>query len=351
LEDRFGIHEKDIQLFIDAVDELNQWTTILSTVEAGVRIGIQVVACGSPPGLGCLWGLVAQIGIGPALDLLADTEYFENHIARPTAQQLMDAIAGDALRGLVAETVKAVGLEKYAEGVDACMPRKRFDVSRMEGFSGTFDPNAPNVRQARAAWEKKYHDEIVKDLLNKFDHGKAAKSMTEEDLKKLLEQMKKANLSQEEMKKAFERAKDKDTGKINVDAATSELQKGGGAEGAGEGKAGEGGVIDAGKAKDDLPAGLKPSKDISGTVHTESGHTKGTNVLLTIDLFMKGEYLVTIINLPAKVADRTWYDEKKKYLKISYKLSKVISLAPFAPNYYLTGDSGRQVYGSLKYGI
>jgi hypothetical protein len=355
LLDRFGIHAKEIDQFVDAVDEINQWTKILAAVETGIRVGVQIASCVSPPGIGCLWGLVAQLAIGPAMDLLTSTDYFEENIARPAARELMDSIAGDALRGLVAETVQAVGLGKYAEGVDACTPRKHLDAGGGGSWTG-FNPNSPSVKKVRDEWQKKYHNQIVEELLKKFEQGatgagEPAKPVTEADLLKLIEEMKQSKLSPEQMKQALERAENKVTKKINLNVATSELRQGAAAavsDVAGGGDKAK--VIDATTAGEKLPSNLKTSSDITFKIRTEGGHTQGARVLITLDVFEKNKFIVTVTNLPVEVVSRVWHDETKKTkLKITYKLLKTVALAPFADGKYLTGGSDRLVVGYLKY--
>lgn len=363
LEEKFKEYSEPLEIFVEAAEKLKQWEDILSALEIAIRLGVQIVSCGTPPGLGCLWGLVAQVGIGTALELLSDTDYFNDRIARPTAQKLMNDLLGDTFRGLVADAVSAVGLKDYAKGVDACMPRKYISADGGDIGGGVFDPNAPDVAKARAAWEKKYHDQIMNDLKGAFEKGdekdgKPVTSMTEDDIKKLLEAMKKSKLTPDEMKKSFEAAKNKKTGKFNFDGALSGLSQEGGAgeEATIDDKKDEGGdakVVDNTVPFEELPSGLKVASQFGATIHTKSGHTQGTKVKLTIDIFRDKEYLVTLVNVPATVAGRAWYPSEadKQYLKITYDLERAVHYAPYAPGAYLTGNKSRQIWGYLKYGI
>ncbi len=233
LDDEFVKYAGEINLLVESVDQISQWKDILSGLEIAIRVGVQVVSCGTPPGLGCLWGLVAQLAIGTALELLTETKYFDDYIARPTADKLMKHFVGNAFQNLVASSVDSLGLSKYTEGVAECA--KVSDSSGGgSGFFGSpgkaFDPNAPDVVKVRQAWEAKHHDAIMNDLLKVFVHsptekGKKPEPMTKEDIEKLLEELKKANLSPEALRAMVEGAKTKGTKKVKIDEFIKELGK------------------------------------------------------------------------------------------------------------------------------
>ena len=70
-------------------------------------MGVQIVSCGLPPGLGCLWGLVAQLGISAGLSLLARTDYFDDEMARPAARKLLDTRSvGDSLHNFLVDILE-----------------------------------------------------------------------------------------------------------------------------------------------------------------------------------------------------------------------------------------------------
>jgi len=220
VEDKFGDYTKDLEQFVDAVAEFKKWVDILSDVEKAVRVGVELVSCISPPGLGCLWGLAAQLGMEEMLDLLTSTGYFKNGIARPVAHTLVESLAGDTLQNLVAGAVERLGLQEHAAGVKECMPRKRGKA----GGSGdvAFDPNSPLVKNARDAWERKNHDVIVKKLQEKF--VKNGVPASEKDLQQLVDSMRGSNLSPKEMKEVLRGSQDLSTGKFDVDSASSEFR-------------------------------------------------------------------------------------------------------------------------------
>ena len=232
LDDEFHEYSKAINMFTEYTDQISQWKDILSGVEVAVRVGVQVVSCGTPPGLGCLWGLVAQMAIGTALELLTETSYFDNHIARPTANKLMKHFVGNAFQNMVASSVDALGLSKYAEGVAECARVNDTDSSRFGffGATGAFDPNAPDVVKARQAWEAKHHDSMMADLLKAFQRspeqkGEKPKPMSKEDIEKLIEALKKANLDPETLRAMIDGAKKKGSKKVKFDEFLKEIEK------------------------------------------------------------------------------------------------------------------------------
>lgn len=75
-------------------------STAMSLIDL-IRLGVQVISCATPPALGCLWGLVAQIGIEVALDLVMGTQWFQNEVVQPVVRRLVDRYAGPPLLQLV----------------------------------------------------------------------------------------------------------------------------------------------------------------------------------------------------------------------------------------------------------
>lgn len=233
LRKKFEEYEGPINMLVENVDQIQQWTSILSGLETAIRLGVQVVSCGTPPGVGCLWGLVPQVAMSEALELLSDTDYFKDHIAKPTANSLMKSFVGNKFQNMVAGAVETIGLSKYAEGVTQCarVPDTTGGMAGFFGAPGAFDPNAPNVVKARQAWEAKYHDKMMADILAAFEHtpdekGQKPKPMTKEDVEKLIEQLKKAKLDPESLRALVKGAKKRKGSKvIKFEDFLKELEK------------------------------------------------------------------------------------------------------------------------------
>lgn len=235
LEDEYEKHQKEIASFTETIEKIRKWREILDYVETAVRAGVQIVSCGLPPGLGCLWGLVAQIGIGAGLSLLSRTDYFKNEIAKPAARQLMDTIVGDSLHNFLIETLEKTPLKPLISEAKAC--RKRTDVigsNRVVGGSKVIggnldklDPNDPKIVKARREWEQdpEIQKQILQDLQTVFEKGKGQK-VTQEDLQKLVELIQKSKKSPEEIKQMIEAARNPANGKLKLETASANVEKG-----------------------------------------------------------------------------------------------------------------------------
>lgn len=201
-------HEATIKEFTETVETIKSWQEILSKVETAVRIGVQVASCGLPPGLGCVWGLVAQIGIEAGLNLLMRTDYFEDEIAKPAAAALMDAIVGEKLHNFMIDMLAGTELAPYLAKAAEC---KRMTKGKGGGVGaiganiGKLNPNDPAVVKARKEWEAEYKEQILAELNQTFEQGD--KPLSEEDFKTILEAMQKSGLKPDELKRRIENAK------------------------------------------------------------------------------------------------------------------------------------------------
>ena len=221
LEKKYKEHESTIATFTESVEKIQEWREVLDAVETAVRIGVQVVSCGTPPGLGCLWGLVAQIGIGAGLSLLSRTDYFEEEIAKPAASKLMDTIVGDSLHNFLIDILETTPLAPYIGSLSECQRRiKGKGGGKIGGNIGKLDSNSSENKKAREEWEKEYQEEILKQLKEVFEgeNGKTVSKKELEELVKLLQQWKQ---SDELFKKYVESARNPVSGKLNIKKAVN----------------------------------------------------------------------------------------------------------------------------------
>lgn len=220
-------HEEEIKKFTEAVETIQAWREILDRVEIAVRIGVQVVSCGTPPALGCLWGLVAQLGISAGLSLLSRTDYFENNIAKPAAQALMDAIVGEKLHNFMIDLLEGTPLKPYLAGADGCQRIKKGGggggMGAIGGGLDKLNPNDPAIAKARKEWEAEFKDEMLADLNKVFKQGD--KPMTEADFKAMVDALKKSGKKPEEMKKLLETGKDAQSGQIDFAKALKAVSR------------------------------------------------------------------------------------------------------------------------------
>ncbi len=226
LEAKYKEHEETIATFTDAIETIQKWREILSYVEAAVRLGVQILSCGTPPGLGCLWGLVAQIGIGVGLDLLSRTDYFENEIAKPAAGALMNAIVGNTFHNFLINLLAETPLKPYLQKATACKKRTTKPGRMIIGGNlHKLDPNNPENAKIRAAWEAQNEKQILKDLQSVFEKGKGKKA-TKADLEKLLEAIKQKQHDHKKIIKLIQSSKNPATGKLNIKKATKAVESG-----------------------------------------------------------------------------------------------------------------------------
>ncbi|MGN7721095.1 eCIS core domain-containing protein [Chitinophaga sp. 22620] len=219
-------HDKVITTFTQTVDDMREWVAILDKVELAVRVGVQIISCGTPPALGCLWGLVAQLGISAGMALVQKTDYWKNNIAQPAAQALMEAIVGDKLHNMMIDVMKGTPLGAYMSD-KACQPRQKGAGGGSGGLDAIgqgldkIDPNDPAVAQARAEWEEKYKDQIMADLKQFFESGQKGKPITPEDLQKMVDAIKNSKKTPDELKKMIEEGRNVKTGKVDITKALS----------------------------------------------------------------------------------------------------------------------------------
>ncbi|WP_158860095.1 eCIS core domain-containing protein [Lunatibacter salilacus] len=226
LEREFEKHDKLMASFTETVETIREWRKILDVVEASVRIGVQIVSCGTPPALGCLWGLVAQLGISSGLSLLARTDYFEEEIAKPAARSLLDAVVGDSLHNFLIDVLESTPLQPFVLEAKTCARRNSsLGNQTIGGNIDKLDPNDPKNVKARAEWEQEYQGEILRDLQAVFEKGKG-KKVTQEDLLKLVESMNASGKTPAEIKEMLMSARNPASGKLNLDLASATVKSG-----------------------------------------------------------------------------------------------------------------------------
>lgn len=210
---------------IDTMKDVAYWGSIASGLVDTIRAGVQVVSCLSPPALGCLWGLVVNVGISVALDLVVGTEWFEENIIRPQVRKLIKTYAGESFEKLMSKALGTVGLSSCAQGVAACQV-----ASGGSGFPGAYSGTGLTgeaLRQHRDGWEKKYEDKFKSDLKEKFTSS-SGKTVSDKQLQKLLAALKKCQPCNEQerkkIKKAFQEASDS-SGKIVIESAILKVKE------------------------------------------------------------------------------------------------------------------------------
>ena len=184
--------------FADVVADVQEWEDYFRTLEFVIRGAVQLVSCGTPPAIGCLWGLVVQVGLDIAIDLLVGTEIFQQQVLNPAVKDLVDRYASPWYRQLIAEVIEKSGsteLKKLAQATPACRPqtteRLTAGLPSGSGLSGAA------LDEHRRKWEKanggRLFEEVRKEL-----------GISEDELRKLLEEMKDTKPTREELAKKLE---------------------------------------------------------------------------------------------------------------------------------------------------
>ncbi len=334
-------YEAQMQVFesiLDQMEDIKFYAEILSNAETLIRVGVQVISCVSPPALGCLWGLVAQVGIEVGLDLVVGTEWFEKNFMRPLVKDLIDKFLKDDILAFMNKLFTKAGLADYMKDVEAC----KVSVAASSGsgtgwYAGTYTIPSSQYKQHSNAWESKYKDQILNDIAASFNGGTTGKTVSKADIEKLIKMAQEKNMSADDFITVVQGAKQGEN-KYDFNAVQGAVQSAGAAGGKEEGGGNGVPVIDARKqATDNERRGTK-AENATIQIQALSSHTKGATPELTIWLFENGEHIATIVNVPSKVIKRTWWpsENEKKKLKISYLIPKQI---PLIKTYFIAKGS------------
>ncbi|HWQ18757.1 MAG TPA: DUF4157 domain-containing protein [Methanotrichaceae archaeon] len=215
-EKRFGSWNQ----LIEDLSTAQQWANILFSMEALIRLGLQAVSCLSPPALGCLWGLVAQVGLDVALSLIMGTQWFQEHVINhPSVRGLIKQFAGPTIRSLIADTLRGVGLEDYAKDIEPCSKVKDLEAPPVPPI----DPiPADKFQEHRAEWEKANRSQMLQDLQFRF-HSSLGVPATEAELERLVDAMARSGKSPEQLKEIIESTPKWSNGKYDLGAIRRRL--------------------------------------------------------------------------------------------------------------------------------
>ena len=222
LETEWGEAIKQIEALVEAVQDVKRWMDIATTSIDLIRVGVQIISCLSPPALGCLWGLVAQLGIGAMVGLVIGTQWFNDNIVTPNVRKLVRTYIAPHYQTLI-NRVLGEGLKKYhCHIADDAIPSMQFEAKG--GIDGA------GLRAHRDSWEAEFEPEILKDLQAVF--GKpGGKKPTKEELLELVKKIQDSKLSMEDMKnrktmqELLQQSLDPKSGKLNIDEAKRQAEK------------------------------------------------------------------------------------------------------------------------------
>jgi hypothetical protein len=215
-----------ISKVLSALDKVRRFASMLSDIEWGLRLLIQAISCASPPALGCLWGLVAQIGFDLAAAKAIGTNLFRTRIAEPAARSLLDATGvGDRIRSFISSTVEKLGLPPEVKAVAACQPPgpppPPISGARLNRNDMKFSNTDPEAVKARKELENANAPHaMIEDLEQVLVSG--GKPATGVEIQQLLKEFQESKLSPGEFMKRLKTGKG---GKIDIQggAGQSEL--------------------------------------------------------------------------------------------------------------------------------
>jgi len=222
IENRWGGVIRMIEDLVAAVQEVKYWMDIATTSIDLIRIGVQLISCLSPPGLGCLWGLVAQLGIGTMVGLVIGTQWFADKIVTPNVRKLVLKYIAPYYQTMINNAL-GPGLSDYhCHIADDPIPSMNFTAKAEIPDSA--------LREHRDKWEAEFAPEILKDLQQVF--GKpGGKKPTKEELLELLKKIKESGLSMQEFKDRqtaqalLQQSLDPKSGKLNLEEAKKQAEK------------------------------------------------------------------------------------------------------------------------------
>lgn len=195
-EESFGQLMTDIEASIakyeeiaETVMDVKRLVDEIKVYEVAIRVIVQAASCVSPPLLGCLWGAVAQLALPAMVDLAAQSDLFQDKVVRPLVQDLLGDVLDEPFSRIVSESIKAIGLGKWAEGVEECGVKRRPDIPKIIRQSIKPRPklNDAEFLKKRDEWAKKNGDALLDAAVPHFIK-KDGKPATKEDLKRLMEQ-------------------------------------------------------------------------------------------------------------------------------------------------------------------
>jgi hypothetical protein len=209
---------------LSALDKVRNFASMLSDIEWGLRLLIEAISCATPPALGCLWGLISQIGFDLAAAKAIGTNLFRTRIAEPAARSLLDATGvGDRIRSFISSAVDTLPLPPEVKAVAACQKPGPILAGepRLNRDNMKFSNADPEVVKARKELESANAPHtMIEDLERALASG--GKQATGVEIQQLLKEFQDSKLSPGEFMKRFKTGKG---GKVDIQggAGQSEL--------------------------------------------------------------------------------------------------------------------------------
>lgn len=212
LEAKWGDVIRQVEAVVAAIQDVKYWVDVATTSITLIRVGVQAVSCLTPPALGCLWGLVAQLGIGTMVGLVIGTQWFNDNIITPNVRRLVREYVSPTYRKFINDAL-GEGLKEYHCDVkDAAPAELNFQAT------GGLADGSPELRGKRDQWEQDNEAEILKDLGQVFEK-KGGKKASKQELLQLAAKIRDSKLTPEQIKEMIEQTRNPVSGKLNVEEA------------------------------------------------------------------------------------------------------------------------------------
>ena len=215
LEDEWGGVIRQVEALVEAIQNVKRWMDIATAAVDLIRIGVQIISCLSPPGLGCLWGLVAQLGIGAMVGIVVGTQWFNDKIITPNVRALLREYVAPSYQKMINWALGDSLKEYHCHVADDAIPSMKFEAQ-----GGLADGSA-ELRAHRDAWEADNESEILKDLQTVFEKP-GGKKVSRAELLELAKKIQDSKLSKEQLKELIERTRNPATGKLKLESAVHE---------------------------------------------------------------------------------------------------------------------------------
>jgi hypothetical protein len=208
------------ETFIETLSDITKWANIVLGLEATIRLIIEAISCLTPPALGCLWGLVAQVGgevlMELGIPLILNTQQFKDQIVQPQVQKLLKEYAGEEIQGVISYALDKANLQDYAKDVQECNIASA--PKGVESLIQSYDILEGSALVAhRDSWQLQNQARLMADVVSQLQI-EAGRTPTESEVKAMIEAMKRSNLTCELLRAVFERSKDAQTGKFRMEA-------------------------------------------------------------------------------------------------------------------------------------
>ena len=213
LDRLFQQHFAGYEEAIEALGAVGFWASLITSLIDLIRIGVQVVSCLSPPALGCLWGLVVNVGIEIAVNLVVGTEWFQREVIG--SQQVRNFFARffrPAQQGLLDAAINAAGLQELRRGVSQCdlSPASRDPLRG--GAPGGLRGGA--LMRRRQAWERANRAAIHQGIRDNYANAQGQPA-SPQDAIGLLSTVGFADLSHEQIRRIIQQSRGPD-GRVSI---------------------------------------------------------------------------------------------------------------------------------------